>query len=76
MTAAAKKRTKRIYELYDGPKVFSPQSKYYGQYSKNIYRVRAVSLKQAMYLLYQDQYAESNKHVGIVVVWREGDVRC
>lgn len=58
-------RKSRIYELYDGMGGPTCYSKHYGMVTKQVWRVRAVSVRQAYYLAANDRWAESADGVGI-----------
>lgn len=63
------KRLLKTYKLYDGPNKVSPYSKYYGTITKNIYEVRAYSIKQACYLANNLMWADD------VNLWSVGIVK-
>ena len=66
-TRKAKVKSK-IYELYDGPRGVTEYSRWYGKFTKVIYRVRAYSCAQAKYLCNERIRAETASDSGIVKI--------
>lgn len=54
----------KVYTLYDSPNGPSCQSVWYSKYSKKIWHVAAVSIKQAIYLAAHNSWSKGD--VGII----------
>jgi hypothetical protein len=57
-------RPRRVYDLFDGPKGPSRESKWYDRRFKRVWQVVAVSVKQAIYLSAHDNWYDGR--TGIV----------
>lgn len=67
-------KTTRVYDLFESPNGGpSAKSDDYGRASKRIWKVAATSIKQAYFLVANDNwYGQDSNHVGILATTRNG----
>lgn len=58
----------RVYDLFDSPcGKYSPNSSNYDRVSRRVYKVAAVSLKQALFVLHKSNWTDGTK-AGIIAI--------
>ena len=62
--------TRKIYELYQGPSGPSNMSQWYDRFSKQIWQVAAVSVKQAIYLCAKEVWYDGRENQTGIIAYK------